>query len=136
MAVVSSGSSDTMVPRLILSVYLVKKRGTYDGGEGQPADFISKEQGIPRSRFIVGIPENEVIHMTDYILMSCSTSAPTLTCSARCEIRLSLNSRLSAVMWRKPAILFTCENFVLIFSVKDWEDLLITSLFVAMTDSM
>ena len=48
--------------KLILSVYLVKKRGTYEGGEGQPADFISKEHGIPLSKFTVGIPENDLIY--------------------------------------------------------------------------
>lgn len=45
--------------KLILSVYPVKKRGTYEGGEGQPADFISMEQGIPLSKLILGIPEND-----------------------------------------------------------------------------
>lgn len=44
--------------KLILSVYPVKKRGTYDEGEGHPADFISSEQGIPLSRLTNGRPEN------------------------------------------------------------------------------
>ena len=47
--------------KLILSVYPVKKRGTYEGGEGQPADFTSMKQGIPLSRLIVGRPENGLV---------------------------------------------------------------------------
>lgn len=44
--------------KVILSVYPVKKRGTYDGGEGHPADFISSKHGIPLSRLTNGRPEN------------------------------------------------------------------------------
>lgn len=50
----------TLCLKLILSVYPVKKRGTYDGGDGQPADLKSKEQGIPLSRFTVGRPESDL----------------------------------------------------------------------------
>lgn len=46
--------------KFILSVYPVKRRGTYEGGEGQPADFISNEHGIPRSRLILGMPKKEL----------------------------------------------------------------------------
>lgn len=46
----------TLSLKFILSVNPVKKRGTYEDGEGQPADFISKEHGIPLSKLMVGRP--------------------------------------------------------------------------------
>lgn len=49
----------TLSLKFILSVYPVKKRGTYEGGDGQPDDFMSKEHGIPLSRLTVGRPESD-----------------------------------------------------------------------------
>ena len=46
--------------KFILSVYPVKNRGTNEGGEGQPAAFISIKHGIPLRTLIVGIPENDL----------------------------------------------------------------------------
>ena len=49
----------TLSLKFILSVYLVKNRGTYEAGEGHPAAFISKEHGIPLSRLMLGMPESD-----------------------------------------------------------------------------
>lgn len=46
--------------KLILSVNPVKNRGTKEGGEGQPEAFISREQGTPRSKLMVGIPGSDL----------------------------------------------------------------------------
>lgn len=47
--------------KFILSVYPVKKRGTYEGGEGHPADCMSSEHGIPLSRLTNGRPEKGAV---------------------------------------------------------------------------
>lgn len=49
----------TLSLKFILSVWLVKNRGTYEGGEGQPAAFISAEHGVPLSILMVGRPERD-----------------------------------------------------------------------------
>lgn len=50
----------TLSLKLILSVYFVRKRGTYEVGDGQPADSISRPHGIPLSKFTVGIPKRHL----------------------------------------------------------------------------
>lgn len=49
----------TLSLKFILSVYPVKKRGTNEAGEGQPAAFMSAEHGVPLSKLTVGIPGSD-----------------------------------------------------------------------------